>query len=256
MPKSIKNEYTKINDSILGKASFIISIALTIIYMVIYGVSLDKNQSFLSYSAEVFERVSLLYIFSFIAVTLTALLFAREFQDRTIIYVLIRPIKASKLFLNKIFAIALYVFKIMTLCFFIPMLPGLIIFKFQYFNFDANWVDSILKMALFYVNSLISIFLPIIICVLISLISKNQLISIISTLVVFFIGIFLNLTVTFGSFQTKMSVIPYIVMTKYIEEKFNIFKDYFMYYTFMQAIFLLIVFVLCYRYWTRITKHA
>lgn len=170
----LKNELKKINKSKLSQ----ILLALVLIYSVViystYLYILDNQQSFLTFFLESFRKMTTIPIFNIISIALSSLLVAREYQDRTMMYVYIRPAKTYKLFFSKFIAVMLYSCFIVLIVFLLTLFIGCLFFEYIPFYFDTNIGDSMLRCLIYllytFVGLLISTSLSFLICVIV----RNQ----------------------------------------------------------------------------------
>ncbi|HGG0418967.1 TPA: ABC transporter permease, partial [Clostridium sporogenes] len=115
-------EIKKIRKSKLGLITFITVCFFTVTLYAIFRYT-DKEMSVFKFFFRVFAGLNYLP-FIIPAIVFISLLFAKEFQDRTMIYTFLRPVKYYKLFFSKMLAAFLYSIFIVVIIFFATFLYG------------------------------------------------------------------------------------------------------------------------------------
>ncbi|WP_172674850.1 ABC transporter permease [Cellulosilyticum ruminicola] len=107
----------------------------------------------------------------------SALLFAKEIEENTMTYVVIRPVQKKWLVLSKICASMIYYIKMIGISIIVTLIVGFIFCDIRQFAFDKSIIDSILR-CIIYVNHIITICLfYCIVSAIISVLVKNTVFS-------------------------------------------------------------------------------
>ena len=183
----VKIEFNKIQKSRIGKILIPVSVLAIIVYSIILMSTQSQIKSNFEYMVGVLNNINMFGIIMFITVYCTALLFANEFENRIVIYVNIRHIPIRKIYISRILAIILYVLIIYLLEFIILSIIGTAKYGITPLTNDLGIVQSFIKVLLLMIEMWMSNLFIISIGILVSVIVKNQIltivISVVSTLV-------------------------------------------------------------------------
>lgn len=199
MKDYLKNEILKLMKS---KYIYFIIVSTFLFQMIFCGyylMYLPKQEGVFNFTYSVVMQMSLaIFIYEINGIVLGAFLFSKEYQDRTFMYVIIRPISNIKLFLSKVIIMLVLSILIFIFSFLSSSLIGYIFFPYtpfsisgiDFFMQDLNIVESFIRMILFSTSVIIGILLSGAISIIYSCLSKNFLGTIISSIVTFIIVAF------------------------------------------------------------------
>lgn len=178
----INVELKKIRKSRLLAISIISLLAFSIIYFIINSLISPDISCF----KFIYRSYAILAYFPILVppILFTSLLLGKEFQDRTLMYTFIRPIKYSRLFVAKIAATYLYSLFICCLFFILTVIYGVIFFDITPFEFDSNIFQSCLRCFILLIYTCVGTLLVISLSSIINMYSRNMVGSIMSTMII------------------------------------------------------------------------
>ena len=104
----------------------------------------------------------------------TGLLFSKEFQDRTMMYVFIRPINHTKLFFSKVIAIFVYSSAVISSYCIVLFLISIIFLKNKPLDFDLMLHHTMIRAGILFLYTFIGILLVCTLCCFISMFVRNM----------------------------------------------------------------------------------
>lgn len=246
----LKNELAKIRKS----KSLLIVLLLALIYSTfIYGeyfIRQPLNQSCFVFFYKCISGLTGIPIVNICAIVFTSLLFAKEFEDRTIIYVFMRPIKCSKLFFSKIAAIIIYSFGITILLFLITLLLSLGFFEVIKLPDDISITNSFIRCLICLLYTFVGMLISIGLSCLMSVTTRNQFGSIILTTIIFMLT-------TIWTFEIGNYIIPistYENPVNYFTISFNEFLVKCRNFTFINVFVIFVLVAVSYYLFRRLRK--
>ena len=215
----LKQELMKIKKS----KSFLIILLVTLSYSIIvyseYLYSISRSESFFIFFYKSVSGFTGVPIVNIGAIVFTSLLFAKEFEDRTIIYIFMRPIKCGKLFLGKILAIIIYSFAVTTILFLITLVLSISFFELKSLPGDISMANSFIRCLVCILYTFVGILISIGLSCLISVITRNQVGSIILSSILFMFTSVAHFTI----WNYTIPISTYYNTVNYFTVNFNTF---------------------------------
>lgn len=214
-----KNELYKLNHSLQGKLGILIIGLLALFLSTTYiKVGNAFQNSFLSFPMYLISNIQNIYILIIISIIATTFLFDREFQDRTYIYIFIRPVSWVRLLIDKIIASYLYIIELLCGITIFSIILGLLTGNIKpCSSLDTTLISSFIRVFGYFIITSLSFIFIISLTSLISINCRNQIGSIITTLILFFIIIILIIAI-FKESNYSFTPFYYLFFSQYISE--------------------------------------
>ena len=242
----LSSELKKIRRSKQLLFSFILIFIIVAVYYPVNNIA-SSDMSMFKF---IFRVYGLLGFFplSIPPVLFISLLFAKEFQDRTMTYIFLRPIKYYKLFLSKIFASAIYSSLIATIYFAVTVVYGFFFFIVVPFEHDSCVKDSMIRCCILFLYTLIGLLLISALSCFISIFVRHMFGSVIITFTIWIINsFFLSATFYLMDQEFKAGISTYLNPAAYSELDLNLFVDRFIAVTILNLVVVLIGLFISYR---------
>ena len=195
--KYVKDELYKLNHSFQGRICILL-VSLMAIFLTVANIVIGKGSedSFLTFPMYLISNIQNVYILIIVAIIATTNLFDKEFQNRTYIYIFIRPISWLHLFISKILASFLYMLEILSGILIFSLVIGLFVGTIKPCSeLDPNLLSSIIRLLGYFFIVAISFFFIISLTSIVSINARNQITSIVVGIILFFITIILMISI-------------------------------------------------------------
>lgn len=177
-------ELYKLNHSKSGRIFMCISILTAVFFIMMFMQRKEMIKGTLQLMPAVINNMDKSFVFIAVTAFVTSFIFAKEFQDRTYLYVFFRPVSLAKLYMNRIIAIMIYLFEIFFVISFICALAGIVLFKgFTIETGDTSLKYYIIRNILFISVLWFQNIFIILLDILISGIVENQMFSTVITII-------------------------------------------------------------------------
>jgi ABC-2 type transport system permease protein len=180
----------------------------------------------------VMSNVQKFYILSVCTIFITSLIFAKEIQDRVCIYIFVRPVSLVKLYISKILAIWIYLILMLSTVFIISIITNTIIGKgisIEIIYEKIGYISS------YYFMMAVSVLIVINLSAVFSVILKNQLSSILATLLAIMFITFFSYALPDVLFY--YTYVPYMELTHIVEYTSDRYND-----LFVKGIFIILIY--------------
>lgn len=187
-------EFLKLKKSRYKNIMLLATALFQVIFCVYYLLYLPQKEGLFNFAYSVAMQLSLsIQIYEINAIVFCAFLFAKEYQERTFLYTMIRPIKSIEIFLSKVGISLIYSTIIVMISILSLIIMGYIFFDYvpfsvtgrDYFMQDLNTQQSYYRMIIFMISIIVGITLSAAISVIYSCLIKNFLGTVILSIVTF-----------------------------------------------------------------------
>lgn len=177
----------------------------------------------------------------------TSLLFGREFQDRTMVYAFMRPIRYSRLFISKLAAICVSSIAISVIFFIVTLIYGAIFFKVEAFSFDTSISYSVLRCFILLVYTCIGDLIVASVSVMVNIFSRNLFGSIMGSIIIWGILSIMLCKFKLNGEIIKIPMSTYLNPAMYYEMSFHGFLNRFAVVSIINLILISIVLFIAYK---------
>jgi hypothetical protein len=185
--KYLKSELVKIRKSRSLFIILLLALSYSIFVYAEYFYEQSTNQSFFIFFYKSISGLTDIPIFNIGSIVFTSLLFAKEFEDRTILYIFMRPVECSKLFFSKIIAIIIYSFGIIIILFLNTLIVSICFFGIKVLPGDISIANSIIRCLVCLLYTFVGILISTGLSCLMAVTIKNEFGSIILSTIIFMI---------------------------------------------------------------------
>lgn len=241
----INVELKKIRKSSLLAISIISLLAFSIIYFIINSLISPDISCF----KFIYRSYAILAYFPILVppILFTSLLLGKEFQDRTLMYTFIRPIKYNRLFVAKIAATYLYSLFICCLIFILTVIYGVIFFDITPFEFDSNIFQSCLRCFILLIYTSVGTLLVISLSSIVNMYLRNMVGSVINTMIMWVILSIIIFKFNINNTLLKIPINTYLSPAQYYNFPLNEFFTRCIYVTLANIILIIIELFILYR---------